>query len=113
MAQTPIMSGKVLDGQSLAASFTSDSVDISNASLIGVQAVSASATHVGNLYIEVSNSGASGEWITVATVALANGTALLHFQTLVDVAARYLQLRYEATSGTGALTAIICKKGRL
>lgn len=107
MAQV-IMSGKIVNGTSMATSFTSEPVDISNASVVGVHLVSASDTRAGNAYIEGSIDGVN--YATIATVAVTTATALNHLEDIVDTGAKYLQIRYAATSGAGNLYAYVTKK---
>lgn len=110
MAATRILpGGAIVDGVSMAADITSDTLDVQGAGVVGLQFVAASATHVGTFAVELSVDGstwdATGFQISAGTtatsVAASSGSAVAEL-VKVDVGqARHLRVTYTYTSGTG------------
>lgn len=114
-----VAGGVIIDGESMAANITSDVVDMRGVKSAGIRIHSASATHVGTLYIEISNrrqnwtaiSFAESATGTIASsLSASSGSAFTHYVEVVDCAAQYLRVRYVASSGSGTLHVNVVRK---
>lgn len=119
MAATRIMQGgPIVDAVSMAATFTSDTLDVSGAAVAGLQFVAASATHAGTFAVQLSIDGetwkavpfriSSGAMAT--SVSASNGAALSELAAVDVSMARRLRVVYTASSGTGTAYVHAIKK---
>lgn len=115
-----VQGGKVLDDQSLAANFTSDTINIAGCDGVAVEIASASNTHVGALNIQMSITG--DNWGNIQlndatlsnaqVIPLASGSALTKVYAMdFNRSMKYLRFNYTATSGAGTLNAYVRRGG--
>lgn len=110
MAATRILpGGAIIDGVSMAANITSDTLDVQGAGVVGLQFVAATGTHVGTFAVELSVNGSTWDatnfrisaGTSATSVAAANGVALAELVTVDVGQARHLRVAYTFSSGTG------------
>ncbi len=114
-----IQGGKLLDGESLAANIdTGTTVDIQGHTTVGVELVTASNTHVGNISIQESISGDNWDNIQLADdtlsnsqlIPLASGSGTTKMYNLSGLGGKFLKVIYTVTSGTGTLDCYVMRK---
>jgi hypothetical protein len=107
--------GRIINAASMATDIVSPPVNISAFKVIGVHCISPSteelpATRAGTLYLDISNTGADADWVTLASKEIVTEEDFLWFADVADTGAKAFRVRYVAASGTGALTVIISRK---
>jgi len=105
--------GTIINAQTMTATITSSVVDIkANKTVVGLQVVCATGTHVGTFAVQQSISSDDWEAISLTTdggagatsIAVSSGAAADHYIELKNLSGLFLRFVYTYTSGTGSLT---------
>lgn len=103
---------KILDAQSMGASFQSSSVDVSKVDLVSVQIVwSGGGSPNGSFEVQVSNDDLAGvTWTTYPSSAIAITTDGDLIYNVANLGSKWVRIAYTRTSGTGSATAMLVTK---
>jgi hypothetical protein len=104
-----VAGGAIINGELMTANRTSEVLDVSDAGVVGLHFVAASATHVGSFAVQLSIDGSTwdptsfrlSDGSSASSVAAANGSAVAELVTVDVGQARRLRVVYTFTSGTG------------
>lgn len=120
MRKSNLISFKVVDAHSLAASFNSDPTNINFLDNVGYEIdLSGAATFNGSIAVQASNSYKqddegnvvnTGTWITLTSQAIVAGSPSNSLFSLNQVPFAYLRLSITRTSGTGTMSAYVSAK---
>ena len=104
---------KLLDAQSMAASFESKAFQLPpNVRELRIELDVSSSTHVGTFYVKTGNGQDTAKWQTEPlspTPTVASGSAYT-FHIDIETDAGMMLLGYTATSGAGAASALVTTK---
>lgn len=122
MAYNLLKPFQILSAQSMAASFTSGAVEISNQDNVGVQLNWTTSNAVGIFGVQVSldyrqdlegNIVVAGNWIPLnfSPTIVAASTSDVAYIDLNQLSAPYMRVTYTRTSGTGTVNGFVVAKG--
>lgn len=103
---------KILDSESMGASFQSEAVDVSKVDLVSIQAVwSGGGAPNGTFTLEVSNDDVSASnWTTYPSSSIAIAADGSLFYNVASLGAKWVRIAYARTSGTGTVNAMLTTK---
>lgn len=104
---------RYLTSADISSDVAGDWIDVSNLTKVSFSFVWSGTSPVGDLFVQVANDPdySDAQNVTLSATLSVSGNSGTHFADLTEIGARFVRLRYVATSGTGSADSWIMAKG--